>query len=124
MLDFIKKGHNVNAASTPGNILSAVTSTITAAISSLQEALQGTITTLVNSTLRPQMQMETFATDPSHDVPSTGVSGHCVVDIVDEYAEREQHKCNLLIHNFQKIYPLIVIIHVLMISKLFLTGKE
>ena len=89
MLDFIKKEHNVNAASTPGDILPAVTNTITAAISFVQEALKGIIThcTLVNSTLRPQMQdnqMETSVTDLSHDVPSTGISGHCVVDIVDE----------------------------------------
>ena len=84
--------------STLGNLLPAVTSTITTAISSLQEALQGTITTLVNSTLCPQMQnnqMETSTTDPSLDIPSTGIPGHCVVDIVDEYIEREQHKCNL-----------------------------
>ena len=103
VLDFIKKGHNSNVASTPGDILPAVTSTITAAISSLQEALQGTITTLVNSTLRLQMQdnqMEISATDPSRDIPSTDISGHRVVDIVDEYVERERCKCNLLIHNF------------------------
>ena len=87
MLDFIKKEHNVNATSTPGDILPAVTNTITAAISFVQEALKGTITTLVNSTLRPQMQdnqMETSVTDPSHDIPSNGISGHRVVDIVDE----------------------------------------
>ena len=81
----------------------------------------------MNSTLCPQMQnnqMETSATDPSHDIPSTGISGHRVVDIVDEYVEREQHKCNLLIHYFQKIYPLLIMItHVLMISK-DLVSKE
>ena len=87
MLDYIKIEHNFNAASTPGDIFPAVTNTITAAISFVQEALKGTITTLVNSTLRPQMQdnqMETSVTDPSHDIPSTGISGHRVVDIVDE----------------------------------------
>ena len=87
VLDFIKKEHNVNAASTPGDILPAVTNTITAAISFVQEAMKGTITTLVNSTLRPQMQdnqMKTSINDPLHDIPSTGISGHCVVDIVDE----------------------------------------
>ena len=87
MLDYIKKVHNFNAASTPVDILPAVTNTITAAVSFVQEALKGTVITLVNSTLRPQMQdnqMETSVTDPSHDIPSTGISGHHVVDIVDE----------------------------------------
>ena len=36
-------------------------------------------------------QMETSATNPSHDIPSTGISGHHVVDIVDEYVERENN---------------------------------
>ena len=56
MLDYIKKEHNFNAAFTPVDILSAVTNSISAAINFVQEALKGTITTLVNSTLCPQMQ--------------------------------------------------------------------
>ena len=88
----MKKGHNVNAASTPGDIFPVVTSTVTAGSSSPQEALQGTITALVNSTVHQQMQdneMETSSTGPSHDIPSTGISGHHVADTLDEYVERK-----------------------------------
>ena len=32
-------------------------------------------------------QMETSVTYPSHDIPSIGISGNHIVDIVDEYVK-------------------------------------
>ena len=101
LIDAVTK---VNAGTSKSNtvdgVLPTITKIITTVMSSLQEALKETITTVLNTGLRPQTQEDGMDTEGTVVEASTSHQLK-IIDVVDEYVEREKHKNNnnLIFHN-------------------------